>query len=413
MEQLRTLIENVLTHAGGSADVVAGVTFGILIAISALLSSIVGYVAHRIVTPVILHIVDKTETKIDDYFFNLPVLKAGWQVLSALLFYIALPYCYTSQTSTATMHFWGGVANIYVTITMVRLITAFLNNARTFTSESDRFRNHNLIGIIQFLKILVYFLSVIIIVAFLLGQNPVGLVAGLGAAATVLMFIFKDTVLGLVAGIQLSINHMIKPGDWVTLDKHGINGIVQHVTLTTVKIRNFDNTISTIPPYTLVSESFQNWEGMRERNARRVKRSLFVDAESLAVLQNEEVKKLAEEGFVTRSQDAEEKVVTNLTLFRHYAEGTLRERERVLHEESWQWVMARQLEPTPNGIPIELWFYLNETEFVKYEDIAATYVEQLIAVLPKFGLCLYQHPSSRSLKEALGGCSTIGTAANA
>ena len=216
------------------------------------------------------------------------------------------------------------------------------------------------------------------------------------------MFIFKDTIMGLVAGIQLSAAKMLKPGDWVTIERLGINGVVETVTLITVKIRNFDNTITTVPPYTLVSEAFQNWDGMKVRHARRVKRALRIDMTSIRRLNPEEVRRLAGEGYL--GPDTAETTAAapiNLTLFRHYAEDFLRRHPEVVHEESGQWLMARQLEPTSEGLPLELWFYFREIEFVRYEDLAAEVMEHLIAALPAFGLRLFQLPGGNDFARLL------------
>lgn len=401
MDYLKTAICDVIANISGSVDFANHALFWVLLVISGLFTLFIGYVANRFITPIILHVVSKTATVLDDYFFNRPVLRALWHVLPALLFYVLLPYCVTPYTTPQALTFITGATGIYITIMFMLLITAFLTNINTFAKEHNRLRSHHLAGVIQFLKIIVYFLGAIAIIAILLGRNPLGLVAGLGAAATVLMFVFKDTVLGLVAGIQLSTNRMLKPGDWVTIEKMGINGIVLQVSLTTVKIRNFDNTISTVPPYTLVSDTFQNWEGMKQRKARRVKRSVWVDFNSIHACTPTEITQFQEAGLVANEEDLQAQTVVNLTLFRHYAEQYLRQRPDVLNTEDWQWLMARQLDPTPQGVPIEFWFYLGETHFVRYENLAAECIEHLIAVAPRFNLKLYQQPGADDVRQAL------------
>ncbi len=368
-------------------------------------SGLAGYLGNRFVTPVVIHIVSRTKTVLDDYFFNRPVLKAFWHVVPGLLFYVLLPSCATEQTTSGTLTFVSGAASIYITATFIHLATSFLTNVGIFTAEHDRLKSHHLAGVIQFLKLIVYFIGSLVIVAFLLGRNPVGLVAGLGAAATVLMLVFKDTILGLVAGIQLSANHMMKVGDWVVIEKMGINGTVEQVSLTTVKIRNFDNTISTVPPYTLVSESFHNWEAMKERGARRVKRAVYMDVNSIRSYGETELAHLKADGLITAEEAATTGGIVNLTLFRHYAERFLHEHPRVLKDLPGQWIMARQLEATPEGLPVEFWFYLNETNFPRYEDLAATIIEHLIAVAPHFGLSIYQRPAGRDFHQTADLCS--------
>ncbi len=367
-----------------------------------LVTLLLGWIGYRITTPIVLHLAAKTKTLLDDYFFNRPVLKAFWHVVPGLLFYMFLPACITPLTPEGTAIFVRTATAVYITVTVIMLISTFLTNLGNFTQELDRTKYHHLIGVVQFLKILTYFVGGIVIVAFLLGRNPLGLIAGLGAAATVLMLVFKDSILGLVAGIQLSANNMMKPGDWVTIDKMNIDGTVEQVSLTTVKIRNFDNTISTVPPYTLVSDSFRNWDGMVQKKARRVKRSIFVDVNSVHYVSAEEWTKLKTAGMLAESdiETGADKVV-NLTLYRHYIEMYLADQPHMLHTKDGHWLMARHLEPTPHGIPVEIWFFLSEINFARYEDLAARLMENIIAAAPSFGIRLYQQPSGSDFQRIL------------
>ena len=268
----------------------------------------------RYLIPIILKIVEKTETKWDDYLINEPVLKAVCQLLPSVVIYMLLPFCYDSDHAT-TYIVISRILQAYITICATLLVTAFLKNLSTAMVE--QMEEHHLMGILQFLRLLAFFLGGIVVVSQLFGYNPLHVVTGLGAAATVLLLIFKDSIMGLVAGIQLSLNKMVKVGDWITIKKLDINGWVEEISLTTVKVRNFDNTISTVPPYTLVSDAFQNWDAMAQKGARRVKRALLVDVQSIRFVSPAECKELEQEGFVN-PEDVSEHNVTNLTLFRHY-----------------------------------------------------------------------------------------------
>ena len=257
-------------------------------------------------------------------------------------------------------------------------------------------------GILNVILGIVWIVTAIIAVSILLDKSPATLLAGLGAFAAALMLIFKDSILGFVAGLQMSENDMVHVGDWILVPGTPANGIVRDVSLSTVKIQNFDNTMVMVPPYTLVSEAFQNWDGMKVRHARRVKRALRIDMTSIRRLNPEEVRRLAGEGYL--GPDTAETTAAapiNLTLFRHYAEDFLRRHPEVVHEESGQWLMARQLEPTSEGLPLELWFYFREIEFVRYEDLAAEVMEHLIAALPAFGLRLFQLPGGNDFARLL------------
>lgn len=394
MNDFPSFVQEELVAAGVPPATSASYSFLLSLLLLALASWLCGYLCKRLLVPFVLRIVAHTETKIDDYFLNRKVLRAVCRVLPGILFYLFLPFCNTGMLSNASAHLYKLLviaSEIYITVTLALLITAFLSNIISFTTEESEGKNHHLVGIVQFLKIIVYGMGVIVIIAILSQRDPINLIAGLGAAATVLMLVFRDSILGLVAGIQLSANDMLKPGDWVTIDKLGINGTVERVSLTTVKIRNFDNTISTVPPYTLVSDSFQNWEGMFRTGVRRVKRTLYIDVESIGFCDEAQLERLQAQKFLSEEDLKKEQRPVNLTLFRNYVERSLRQNEQVSQA---YWVLARQLDTTPNGLPVEFWFYLRETEFVAYEHIASETFEQLIATLPAFGLRLFQYPTS-------------------
>ena len=214
------------------------------------------------------------------------------------------------------------------------------------------------------------------------------ILTGLGAMAAVLMLVFKDTILGLVAGVQLSANDMLRPGDWITLPKHDADGMVLEVTLTTVKVQNWDKTITTIPPYVLVSESFQNWRGMFDSGGRRTKRSLYIDMNSIGFCTKEQIEKFAEKGWLKGMEENEE--IVNLTVLRNYLDIYLRNNKRVNQD---MILMVRQLQPTPQGLPLELYFFSADTAWVAYEHLQADVFEHLIAMLPQFGLKAFQSPA--------------------
>ena len=398
---MNSFVEELFTTSGmapSTAHMLAPLT--LLLSLS-LLALCCGWICTRFLMPAILKLVSKTSTRLDDYFVNVPVLRGLSHIVPGIIFYIFLPYCFPETQPGADsplLHMVLLVAvKIYITITTVMLVTAFLTNLNTFTTEQDKARNHHIVGILQFLKLICYCMGGIVVIAFLFNRSPLNLIAGLGAVATVLMLVFRDSILGLVAGIQLSANRMLKPGDWVTIKKLGIDGFVEEVSLTTVKIRNFDNTISTVPPYTLVSDSFQNWSNMFQVQARRFKRSLYIDVNSIRICSKEELGMLRRDKLITK-EEAEEPDAVNLTLFRHYAERHLRSNPLVRDD---KWLMARQLESTPQGLPVELFFYFKETDFVKYEQLSAETVERLIAVLPRFGLRLFQAPSGHDISKSL------------
>ncbi|MEK7899744.1 mechanosensitive ion channel domain-containing protein, partial [Burkholderia contaminans] len=245
------------------------------------------------------------------------------------------------------------------------------------------------------------------------------LLSGIGAMSAVLMLIFKDTLLGLVAGVQLSSNDMLRIGDWITMPSAGADGTVIDITLNTVKVANFDHTIITVPTWKLITESYQNWRGMTEAGGRRIKRALFVDATSVRFLANDEIERLERltllKDYLEDKVDAIEqwngtlgaagdcpanrRQLTNLGTFRAYVANYLKGHPRIRRDMT---CMARQLPLTAEGIPLELYCFTDTTTWVDYEAIQSDLFDHLIAVLPEFGLRVYQHPSGFDMRQMVG-----------
>ncbi len=273
-------------------------------------------------------------------------------------------------------------------------------------------------GIFQGLKLVAAILIGIMIVSLLMGKSPLLLLSGLGAMTAVLMLVFKDPILGLVAGIQLSANDMLKIGDWLEMPKYGADGAVTDIGLTTVKVRNWDNTVTTIPTYALISDSFKNWRSMSESGGRRIKRSLNIDTGSVHFLSEEEQRRLQRNPLLHSylnvktqelSQHNQEIAVdlasplngrrlTNLGTLRAYLEAYLRAHPRI-HQNMT--LMVRQLAPTPEGLPLEIYAFTNTTVWAEYESIQADIFDHILAVIDEFGLRVHQTPPGNDLRGML------------
>ena len=238
-------------------------------------------------------------------------------------------------------------------------------------------------------KIISLCIGAIIIISIVVDKNPANILTGLGAMAAVLMLVFKDPIMGLVAGVQLSANDMLRQGDWITLPKHNADGEVVEVTLTTVKVQNWDKTITTIPPYVLVSESFQNWRGMFDSGGRRIKRSLYIDMNTIGFCTKEQVEKFRQKGWLN-GIDCDDEHIVNLTVLRNYLDIYLRNNKRVNQNLI---LMVRQLQPTAQGLPLELYFFSANTAWVAYEHLQADVFEHIFAIMPEFGLKVFQTPA--------------------
>ena len=358
-----------------------------------LLFYISSLICQKIIIPASNRITRSTQAKWDDIIFNASTLKNICNLVVGIALTAALPLLMNEGSMLHTVA--SKVCHIYIIVIFAGLCCSVLTSFYKISSVAEKTRNHTIQGVFQMLKILVICIAAIYITSIVIDKDPTKLLAGLGASAAVLMLVFKDSIMGLVAGVQLSANDMLHPGDWITMEKYGADGMVQDVSLTTVKVQNWDKTITTVPPYALVSESFQNWRGMFDSGGRRIKRSIFIDMNSIAFCTAEQTKALAEKKLV---DSASERAV-NLTIFREWLEMWLKNHPKV---NKGMITMVRQLQPTAQGLPLELYFFFNGTDWVDYEHLQAEVFEYILATLPKFGLKVFQSPTGNDIKILSG-----------
>lgn len=353
---------------------------------------------HHVVIPTIQKITRKTKATWDDYLFNEQMLTAFCRLIPPLMWYVLLPFVLEDEPDL--LDILHRACLVYLIIMVLRLVNTFMNILYEISNEHERLRNRPLKGIYQMLSLVAIGIGLILIISILINQDATSILAGLGASAAILMLVFKDSILGLVAGIQLSANDMLRPGDWITMPKYGADGYVIEVSLTTVKVQNFDKTITTVPPYALVSDSFQNWRGMRESGGRRIKRSLLIDVRSIHACMPEEIEQYKGKNlwaFTEKGKEmAPEQPLINLEAFRRHALTYLRQREDINQE---MHLMIRQLQPTSEGLPLEIYCFTTVKDWVPYENIQTSIFNHLIGVLPEFGLRLYQKPTELTTGE--------------
>ena len=343
--------------------------------------------------PFIHRLTAKTKAKWDEALFNRRLLIAFSRLLPPIIWYLFLPMAFA--TTPTLLLILQKACLIYLVVTTLRLISTFLSTLYELSSNHEKLRHRPLKGIYQMVQLIAILVGVIIMISILIDKDATTILAGLGASAAVMMLIFKDSILGLVAGIQLSANDMLRPGDWITMSKYGADGYVIEVSLTTVKVQSFDKTITTLPPYALVSDSYQNWRGMWENGGRRIKRSLFIYMNTIRFCPS------AAEPASVADQAAEAPV--NLRLYRQYVLDYL---ERHPHVKQDMMKMVRQLPSTPQGLPLEVYCFADTTEWVEYERIQDEIFDHLIAVLPRFGLRIYQQPAGADFNR--GGAASDG-----
>ena len=385
MNEITKYIEDLLASTSLTGGWLSFVTISVLCACVALIAWLVYLLCIKVVSPLTTRIISHTDVVWDDYLLNPQTIRAACNIVPAIIVWMLMPPIFFAHPIIQSLILKATA--IYITIATMRLMTTFIGSLKLFDNDNDKRSAtqqylHSFCGV---LKIIVLFLGVIIIISIIIDRSPLTLLAGLGATSAVLMLVFKDSITGLVAGIRLTSNNIVRKGDWITVNKAGANGTVEDITLSTVKVRNFDNTIVTVPPQKLIEDSFQNWHGMEESSGRRVTRTIYLDFRSITVASDELKKALAAEGLM--KQEEMNGDVINITLFRRYMERWLEQRDDVVTSATY---LMHLLDPTANGLPIEIYFFLKQKEWKAYEHHLAEIMEWTYALLPKFGLKIYQ-----------------------
>lgn len=389
-----------------SLDVVAVLT----------LAFIADVVAKRIIVRAVVTLAARTSAQWDDAVLQHRVVHRLAHFAPAIVIYhFSVPVLGGYETWSVAIQ-QGSL--LYMLFVAVLVSDGALNAAVDLLGSSKLSRSVPLTSFVQVVKLIVYGVAAIAALSLVLGKSPVLLLSGLGAMTAVFMLVFKDPILGFVGGVQLSANQMVAPGDWIEMPKYGADGDVLEVGLTSVKIRNFDNTITTIPTYGLISESFKNWRGMSESGGRRIKRSVYIDINSIRFCDNEMLVRLAKiqymKAYLDRKQqelarwnvehDADAarpsnlRRLTNVGTFRAYIVAYLRNHSMV-HQEMT--LLVRQLEPSAQGLPIEVYVFSRDTDWGRYEDIQADIFDHILAIAPEFELRVYQSPSGTDVQDAM------------
>lgn len=389
----------------------------IVIALSVLLILIGAWLSYFIVKRVIVYFINKlfssTASTLDDVFVNRRVFNRLAYIVPAWLAYRFIPevlseYTFVSELITSALA-------IYLVILIVMVIDSIINSLldiyRTFP-VSKRIPIQNFV---QITKLLIYFAAIIITISLVIGKSPLKLFTGLGAMTAILMLVFKDPILGFVAGLQLSYNKMMSIGDWVEVPQHNADGDIMEIGLTTVKVRNFDNTISTVPTQSLINDSFKNWRGMQESGGRRIKRAIYIDVNTIHFCDEETLARYAKVDYIkeyiekTKNDVAEfnkknkanpESIIngrrmTNIGTFRAYIQAYLKNHPEINQELT---LLVRQLAPMESGLPIEIYCFSSEKNWVKYETIQADIFDHLLAVAKEFDLKVFQKPSGSDIQ---------------
>ena len=413
MNDLAIWFKDLFVHAGFSYSFSSFLSTIALVLIVILLSWFSNIIAKAIILKVVTRIVKKTAVTWDDIFLEQKVFTRLSHFAPALVIWFMAAWALKAYPS------WFLVVQkltyIYMVIIGMVVINSFIEAWHEIYKTLPIARHRHIKGYVQLLKIIIVVVAILVIVSVIFKKDISTLIAGLGAMAAVLIFVFKDTLLGLVASIQLSADKMLKVGDWISIPRRDVDGIVSDITLNTVKVENFDKTIITVPTYSLVNDSFQNWKGMEEAGIRLVKRSVFIDLKSVRFLDKELKDKLyrvpALKDFIeskeiksdlsgkdfdtTESPFFNSSQITNLGIFRFYTEAYLRQLPNVDRSQA---IIMRQLPFEGNGLPLQLNLFTKNTEFISYENLQSEIVEHLLAIMNEFGLKAFQQPSGDELQ---------------
>lgn len=399
----RDWVEAALLQTGLSSELSSTFNRWIILLIIILFALLVDTAIRIGVSRLLQKIVSRTKATWDDYIFDKKVIKRLCNFITPTIIYILLPIAFSSAEGNDGMYtiLKHGV-EIYMVIACIGFINTLLKVCFEVAEQHPAWQGKPIKGLMQTAQGIVIGIGLILVVSILIDKSPTLLLTGLGASAAVLMLIFKDSILGLVAGVQLSANNMLKVGDWISLPKRGVDGEVEEVSLTTIKVRAWDKTLQMLPPYLLISEPFDNWQAMRSAGGRRIKRSLNVDMTTIKLADSAFIDTLRQSDISRnliepiQTQSAEGGTLTNLDLFMRAVNNYLMHHPRVNPNMT---VMVRQLQPSQWGLPIEIYCFSADVNWVPYENLQTEIISYVVAVAPLFGLRMYQAPSSADLRN--------------
>ena len=361
MHTISKFIEHILVSLNVEYTAAYIIRHALLVVIVFVFAFLAGFLCRKVLVPLVIKLTSKTNIEWDSILFDKAVL-----------------YPFVEDTLLR-------LTSVYIAINSTRLVLQVIARLRFLRQQEGSKSSQYLRSFLGVLRIIVIFIAVIVVVSILIDKNPMTLFAGLGATSAVLMLVFQDTIQGLVAGIRLTSNEMVHVGDWITVPGTPVDGNVVDITLTTVKVRQFDNTYTTVSPLTLVNGSFKNWKGMMDSGMRQVCKKIYFDVRSIRILTDDAKQALLNKNMVTQQEIEGETV--NVGLFRRYVAEYLKKRNDVNKSAT---LLIHQLEATQNGIPIELVFFLNTTNGIEFEQKISDILEHVYAYVNEFGLQIYE-----------------------
>ena len=413
IERLINWYTGLLSGTGLSDGLLVFIENATITVVTILLALLADFIVKRIIISSIAALTKRTKNDWDDVFVKQKVFNRLAHLAPALIVYYALQYIFEAEK---LVEFLGNLTQTYMILVVLMVIDSVLNAMHEIYMKLPVSQGRNIKGYIQVVKIIFYAMGIILIISVFSGETPKVLMAGVGAMAAVLMLIFKDTILGFVASIQLSANKMVNVGDWISMPKYNADGDVIDISLNTVKVQNWDKTIATIPTYALVSQSFNNWKGMEESGGRRIKRSINIDMNSVTFLDEAQIEKLGSFHLLKDYIDTKQKEIaefnkslnlekgtvtngrkmTNLGTFRKYLEEYLQHHSMISNDMTF---LIRHLQPTDKGLPVEIYVFSKDQAWANYEAIQADIFDHTLAILPEFDLQVFQNPTGKDFQK--------------
>lgn len=381
------------------------------------LAYLANFIAKKIILRSVEHFANKTATHWDNLLVERGVFRRLSHFTPAIVIYIMAPVVFNNDSAVI---FTQKIAQIYMLLVAAFTIDSFLSSVVDIYRSYSVSQKMPIKSMVQVVKIMVFLIIGIVILSIIIGRSPAFFIGGIGAMTAVLMLIFKDPILGFAAGIQLSANNMVRIGDWIEIPKYGADGDVIDITLTTVKVQNWDKTISTIPTFALVSDGVKNWRGMSESGGRRIKRSINIDMSSVKFCTEEMLERFRKFQYISEyieekrkelsEYNANKKIddtelvngrrLTNIGTFRAYLTSYLKDNPKINKDLTF---LIRQLEPGPEGIPIEVYVFSNDQVWANYEAIQADIFDHIMAIIPEFELRVFQNPTGADFQGLSGG----------
>lgn len=412
--KLEQVLENWLSKAGVPENNLPYVKMLTLALIVLILAYLAGHVTRRLFTSAFHRFAEKTATQFDDFLIQNKAIRNLARLVPYIIIYNSIDNIFDGFPD------WYNTVKIIIDAWLVLMILniarAFLYAGKDYLKTTDQFRDKPIESFLQLIMIFLYIAGGLVVFSILTGKSVIAFLTAMGAASAILLLVFKDTILGFVASIQVSINDMVRIGDWISMEKYGADGDVIEINLATVKVQNWDMTITTIPTYYLISDSFKNWRGMQDAGGRRIKRSLYVKISSVRHLTDDDIEELKQVQLIRKYLEQTQKELTefnkknnaddtclvngrhltNVGVFRKYIDEYIKHHPD-LHKDMT--MMVRQLEPTITGMAIELYAFSNKTEWVVYEGIMSDIFDHLMASIPFFKLETFESPTSGDVRS--------------